>query len=121
MEIIKSTNLVLRFLLELCLLAAFGYWGFQTGQVWLIKVVLGVGAPLLVAVVWGTFLAPRAAMRLREPWLLILELGLFGLAIAALYFTGHPALAWALGVVYGINRLLMYPGALPQSRLARLL
>lgn len=108
MEIIKAANLALRFLLELCLLAAFGYWGFQTGQSWPVKVVLGFGVPLLVAVVWGAFLAPKAAIRLRELWLLVLELGLFGLAIAALYFTGHPALAWALGLVYGLNRLLLY-------------
>ena len=108
MEIIKFANLALRFLLELCLLASFGYWGFQIGQSWLVKIILGIGAPLLVAVIWGAFLAPKAAMRLREPWLLILELGLFGLAVAALYFTGYPALAWALGLVYGINKLLMY-------------
>jgi hypothetical protein len=108
MEIIKFANLILRFLLELCLLAAFGYWGFQTGQSSPVKIVLGLGAPLLVAVVWGAFLAPKAARRLREPWLLILELVIFGLAIAALYFTEHPALAWALGLVYGINKLLIY-------------
>ena len=32
MEIIKAANLALSFLLELCALAALGYWGFQTGQ-----------------------------------------------------------------------------------------
>jgi hypothetical protein len=108
MEIIKLANLALRFFLELCLLAALGYWGFQTGHDWLVKIVLGLGAPLLAAVVWGAFIAPKAAMKLREPWLLILELVVFGLAIVALYFTGHPALAWTLGLVYGINKLLIY-------------
>ena len=31
MEIIKSTNLLVRFLLEICLLAVFGYWGYTMG------------------------------------------------------------------------------------------
>jgi hypothetical protein len=32
MEIIKSADLLLRFLLELCILATLGYWGFKTGE-----------------------------------------------------------------------------------------
>lgn len=108
MAIIKAANLALRFLLELCILTVLGYWGFQAGHGWLVKIILGLSSPLLVAVVWGTFIAPKAAMKLGEPWLLMLELVIFGLAIAALYFTGHPTLAWALGLVYVINRLLMY-------------
>jgi hypothetical protein len=32
MRLFKSVNLALRFLLELCALAALAYWGFQTGK-----------------------------------------------------------------------------------------
>jgi hypothetical protein len=46
--------------LELCALGALGYWGFKTGSVTSTKVVLGVGAPLVATVVWGTFLSPSA-------------------------------------------------------------
>jgi phenylalanyl-tRNA synthetase beta chain len=49
-SILKGANLVLRFLLELCALAALCYWGFKTGSVTLSKVGLGIGAPLLAAV-----------------------------------------------------------------------
>ena len=31
MEVIKAVNVALRFLLELCVLAALGYWGFKSG------------------------------------------------------------------------------------------
>ena len=48
MEIIKGTNLLLRFLLELC---AVGYWGFKTGSGIAAKIGLGIGAPLVIAVV----------------------------------------------------------------------
>ncbi|GIK40391.1 MAG: hypothetical protein BroJett011_42240 [Chloroflexota bacterium] len=107
MEIIKSANLALRFLLELCILVTLGYWGFKTGLGWAVKIGLGIGGPLLVAVVWGIFLAPNSSMRLQEPFLLILELVIFGLAIAALFATGHRSLAWAFGLIYVINKILM--------------
>lgn len=32
MEALESANLALRFLLELGVLVAVGYWGFRTGQ-----------------------------------------------------------------------------------------
>jgi hypothetical protein len=60
LELIKGANLLLRFLLELCVLGALGYWGFKTGSVTSTRVVLGVGAPLVAAVVWSTFLSPTA-------------------------------------------------------------
>ena len=55
LELIKGANLLLRFLLELCALGALGYWGFKTGSATSTKVVLGVGAPLVAAVVWARF------------------------------------------------------------------
>jgi hypothetical protein len=60
METIKLANLALRFLLELCALAALAYWGFKTGESAVAKIGLGIGAPLLAAVLWGTFVAPGA-------------------------------------------------------------
>jgi hypothetical protein len=106
-NIIKSINLAVRFLLELCLLVAVGYWGFHTGRGAIAKIVLGIGVPLLVAVVWGAFLAPRAARRLHEPWRVLLEVALFGLATAGLIAAGRPALAWILALAFVLNRALI--------------
>ena len=53
LELIKSVNLALRFLLELCALGALGYWGFKTGSTTSSKIGLGLGVPLVAAVVWG--------------------------------------------------------------------
>ena len=91
----------MKFALELCLLAALTTWGFETSSSVVAKVVLGVGAPLAAAVIWGRFAAPRAPRRLRLPQRLVLELGLFALAAAALAAAGHAALAliFALAVV----------------------
>jgi hypothetical protein len=74
----------------------------------LVKIALGVGIPLLAALVWGTFLSPRATVQLAAPWRLLLELLVFGLAIASLAAASQPKLAWAFGLVYVINRVLLF-------------
>jgi hypothetical protein len=51
MELWKSINLLVRFLLELSMLAALGYWGFTMHTGVLNKVLFGLGAPLLAAVI----------------------------------------------------------------------
>lgn len=107
MEILKFINIGLRFLLELCILAIFGYWGFQTGSNTFMEILLSLGAPLLFAVVWGTFLAPKSPMRLHEPWLFLLELVVFGLTCWALYSTGKANLTVAFGGIYILNKILM--------------
>jgi hypothetical protein len=108
MAILKSINLALTFLLELCMLAALGYWGFMLDQGLALRLAAGLGAPLLAAVIWGMWMAPRAPNRLREPLHLVVELILFGLAIAALYASGRSGLALAFGLVYAVNVVVRY-------------
>ncbi len=105
---VKSANLALRFILELCALAAFGYWGFHTGKSPLAKIALGIGAPVLVAAIWVVFVAPGSARELHDPIRLVVELVIFGLAAIGLAAAGRPALAWVLGIVFVVNRILMY-------------
>src|SRR5215831_13273010 len=99
MQIIKGLNLALAFGLELCLLAAVGYWGFVTGQGLLAKVALGIGGPVKVAVVWGVYMAPASARRLGQPWRLATAAVLFALGGAALYSAMQPVLAVLLTLV----------------------
>ena len=107
MELIKSANLVLRFLLELCALVALAYWGFQIGRGLTVKIGLGIGAPLLAAVVWGTLIAPNAAVHLPGLIPFVLGLVILGLAAVALAATGHPFLAVIFGAIVLINAALM--------------
>ncbi|MCW5851997.1 MAG: YrdB family protein [Anaerolineae bacterium] len=103
----KSLNLALRFLLELCILAALAYWGFQTGDGLPARLALGLGAPLLAAVVWGLFVAPASRRRVPLPWRLLLELAIFGSAVAALAAAGQPTLGWFFGLLVVVNTVLM--------------
>ena len=83
--------------LELVTLVAFGLWGVHFGQGFLTRFLLGGGAPLLVAVFWGTFLSPKAAVQLSLLFQAALKLVVFALAAAALIATGHLILGVAFG------------------------
>jgi hypothetical protein len=108
MATLRGANLALRFVLELCMLAALAYWGFSTKDSTLVHVLLGVGVPLLAAIIWGIFLSPRAFVQLPEPLKLALEILVFAVATVALYSTGRIAEALALAVLYLVNRILLY-------------
>ncbi len=104
MTLLKYANLALSFLLELCMLAAFAYWGFQTQ----LGFIAGIGVPLLVAIFWGIFMAPRSSRRVSPTWHLLLQLILFGAAALALASAGQPTLAAVFAVAVVVNVVLAY-------------
>ncbi|MDQ2904863.1 MAG: YrdB family protein [Chloroflexota bacterium] len=108
LTILKNVNLTLSFLLELCVLVALGYWGFQIGQGTITKIGLGIGAPVLAVVVWALFGAPRSARRLQGPWLLLLRVVFFGSAAVALFSAGQQVLGIAFALVFALNCALIY-------------
>lgn len=108
MIILKSLNLALAFLLELFAVGALFYWGFQTGSSQIVKIILGIGAPLLLIVIWGRFLGPRSPVRLRDPLLTVVKLIVFGSSAAALAVAGQPNLALVFAIVAVVNLALAY-------------
>jgi hypothetical protein len=104
---VKNANLALAFLLELCMLAALGYWGFVAGSATFQKLVLGLGTPLVVAIIWGLFAAPRATRRLSGVGLFALKALLFCTAAIALWAAGLPALAVIFIAVVALNAALL--------------
>ena len=111
LTLIKNANLALSFLLELGVLLALGYWGFQTGQVTVAKIGLGIGAPAVAVVVWGLFGAPTAVWHLDGPWRLILEVAFFGSAAVALFTAGQHVLGVAFALVFVVNLVRIYAWA----------
>jgi hypothetical protein len=107
MDILKGSNLLVRFLLELCMLAAIGYWGFKTGSGMAMKLILGIGLPLLIAVVWGLFLSPKAIRPLRSISRELVELILFGSGAVALFGSGGTNLGWMYTAVLVVHKILM--------------
>jgi len=108
MEFIKSINVGLRFILEICVLVAVGYWGFKSGTGTVLKMVVGIGLPLLLAFIWASFGAPGAGRQLQGGWRILLEVVIFGSGVVALFAAGKPYLAWVFGLVIVVNRVLMF-------------
>ncbi|MGV3464002.1 MAG: YrdB family protein [Heyndrickxia sp.] len=90
---IQSFFLGIVFLVELVALVAYSYWGFHKGNGIGIKLLLGVGTPLLVAFFWGLFLSPKATISVNLPLRILLKIIVFGLASFAVYTTGKHTLA----------------------------
>lgn len=112
----RPANDVLRFLLELSALAAVAYWGWsEHGGIW--RWLLVVAAPVLVAVVWGRWVAPKAKHPAGDPWRLLLEVLVFGSAVAALAGADQPVLALALAVATAVHLTLTFVlGQRPRPR-----
>ncbi|MGZ6564364.1 MAG: YrdB family protein [Solirubrobacteraceae bacterium] len=102
----KAANDVVRFLIEVATLIAVGYWGFHEHGSWLAKLVLGIGAPLLIAAVWSVWMAPQSSRRAGEGVRAVLEVVIFGFATAALAASTSAILAIMFGVVAGVNAVL---------------
>ena len=60
---------------------------------------LGLGAPTLAAVIWATFVSPKARRPVSMPVRISVEIDLFVLSALALWFAGAPAAAVVLGVL----------------------
>ena len=103
----RAANLVLRFLLELSALTATAYWGFATAS-GLTQWVLGLGAPALVALVWGLFVSPKAKVELPRPAQFAIELLVFAVAALALIVADQPVLGIVLAAVELVSGTLNY-------------
>jgi Protein of unknown function (DUF2568) len=99
-------NLLVKFLLELAALAALGLWGASVAD-GPAAALLAVALPVVVAILWGRFAAPRARHRLplnlRAPF----ELGVFALAAIALWGAGAATWAAVFAVIAVANALLL--------------
>ncbi len=107
MDILKTLNLAVRFLLELCMLAAVGYWGFKTQSGWAMRIILGIGLPILLVVIWSLFVAPKAAYPLCGIPPMVLSLILLGSGALALFASGRADLGWIYAIILIVNQVLL--------------
>lgn len=107
MAALRTINTGLSFLLEIAMLIIFGYWSFHAVENPVLKWVLAIGVPLMVFVLWGLFLAPRAGKRTDSTLGIVISLGLFYAAAFMLLNLNQTVLGVTLFIVAGINRTLM--------------
>ena len=102
----RALSLGLKFALELAALAAFAYWGASVGS-GVVSVVLAVVTPLVAALLWGRFAAPRASRRLPTGARVAFELGFFALAAVGLVTAGAAVAGVVLAALAAISALLL--------------
>jgi hypothetical protein len=100
-------NLVLRFLLELVMLAALAWSGAAIASGTWPSVAAGVLAPVAAIGLWGLLVAPASRHRLPDPARLVVELALFAATGLALAVAGHVPLGVAFAVVAAANALVL--------------
>ncbi|WP_405716132.1 MULTISPECIES: YrdB family protein [unclassified Streptomyces] len=96
-------NELLAFVVELAALAALAWWGFATGDGVAARLLLGIGAPVVAAVVWGMFAAPRARFRPPLVGVLVVKTVVLGSGVYAVHAVGHPVAAVFFAVVVVAN------------------
>ncbi|QHC74373.1 DUF2568 domain-containing protein [Rathayibacter sp. VKM Ac-2805] len=98
-------NEILRFLLELVALATFALWGFASWDLpW--NIVLGIGAPVVAALIWALFLSPRAVLAIDVYGRSLIELLVMGAAALAWLDLGQPVVAIVFGVLAVVSGVI---------------
>lgn len=93
-------------MLELCALWALGYWGFHVGDSDVVHWILGIGTPAAAALLWGSFVSPKARYQVPAPVRLMVEFDVFAGATLALYFSDKKVLAVIFAIAAVISRTL---------------
>lgn len=108
MQALLWGNQGLRFLLELCVFAAWAVGGAQLGRGLASRLGLGFAAALLVIVLWGLFVAPKAQVPLPLPAWVLLQIVVFAVAVVGLVAAGHPRLAVVLAFLLVLNSAALF-------------
>jgi hypothetical protein len=90
MTLLEVINAVLALALEVCMLWAYGAWGFHVGDGTWMRWLLMLGVVVFVIAVWAVWAAPKSAKRLPPPGLYVFKACVFAGAGLALFAMGHP-------------------------------
>ncbi|MCG3086829.1 YrdB family protein [Sporosarcina cyprini] len=104
---LQTINIMLRFLLELFGLAIYGYAGYKLGATPMMKIGLSIGLPFSVAVIWGLFGSPQAAVQVPASLHAVLEGIIFLTPAVLLLFIGKGVLGWGYGLLVVVNRIFI--------------
>lgn len=100
-----GASLVVRFLTELAMYGALGYWGASVRAPVPVRVVLAALIPLAAMAVWSRYLSPKASRRLADPAALFVECAMFTAAAVGLAMSDHVVLAAILEMTAVANAL----------------
>jgi hypothetical protein len=108
-----NANDIVAFLVEIVVLVLLAVAGFSASGSTALQVLLGIGLPVVAAVLWGLFAAPRARVS-SEPLRLATKVLVLGGGVVAGFVVLPVAWAGIVAVVVVVNLVLMYVG--PMAR-----
>jgi Protein of unknown function (DUF2568) len=109
--------LTVAFLAELAALGSLAAWGWSAGGSTATRLLLAVGVPAVVAVLWGLFAAPRSVVDVVVVAVFV-KIVVFGGAAVALLAIGRPGLAVGLAAAALLSSLLSTPPGAPPAEAA---
>lgn len=96
-------NALLAFLLELAMLVFVAWWALLLDVPWWARLLIAFAAVGALVVLWGTFAAPRARVRLPVVGIVAVKAVAFGAGMLALWGLGNPVAAVVFAVVVTVN------------------
>jgi hypothetical protein len=102
------------FAAELASLAALAVAGWALAAPIPLRVLAALGFPLVAAVLWGLFAAPRSVVDVRV-LAVVTKVLVHGAAVVALLVLGHPVLAAVLAVAALLGAALSRPVSVPAA------
>ncbi len=104
---LRKFNLLLRSLMEIGIVAGFGYWGYHIAKGNIMKIILAICVPVIIFGFWGLVDFHKAG-KFSEPLRLFQELIISGAAAVALYTAGQQLLGWILALLSIVHHILVY-------------
>jgi hypothetical protein len=101
-------NLAVRLIVELLGVVFVGFWGLSASDDTAIGIVLGIGAVVAFAVVWGLFLAPTATRGLTKRQKDVIGTIVLLVAAVALALAGQPLIASLYAIVVLVNAVVLW-------------
>ncbi|GAA0356270.1 YrdB family protein [Microbispora corallina] len=107
LTVVRGGAAALMFFLELGVLGAAGYWGFTAGPNLAVRILLGLGAPAVLATLWGLFMAGgKAPHQLHGIARAVFEAAWFGAGALALAASGLVTAGVVFAAVYVVDAVL---------------
>lgn len=103
MNLIKNSNIILAFLLEISAIFILGYWGINLPINKAISVTIGLSLPVSIIVIWSIFCAPSSNYRLEGLWIILVKSIIYAIVIYCLFSMGHTTSAIIFGFFVLIN------------------
>jgi Protein of unknown function (DUF2568) len=104
-----NANDFVALIVEVVVLAFLAAAGWQADASMLVRILLAVGLPVVAAVLWGLFAAPRARIK-SAPLQLVTKVVVLGAGVVAGFLVLPLVLAVIVAVVVVVNTVLMYVG-----------